>query len=335
MKNISPSQLILAGDVGGTKTRLGLFRVSRNKSRLLTSESFRSNAYNGLEEIIKAFLQSRERISAASFGVAGPVINGIAVATNLPWTISEQSLKKVLSLNRLSLINDLVANAYGIEVMQKKDFVVLNTGKNVSGNRAILSAGTGLGAAIMFWDGKQHIPSASEGGHVEFGPKNRLELDLLKYLFEQFGHVSYERILSGDGLIHIYQFLKDAQRFGKEPVWLTARMEQEHTAAVITEAARLGKCMLCVRALDFFASIYGAAAGNLALQVMATGGVYIGGGIAPKIIWKLKDGSFIKAFKDKGRLSSLVKRIPVKVIMNDNAALFGAAEFATRLFDKR
>jgi glucokinase len=326
--------LILAGDVGGTKTRLGLYRVSETASRLLTSTTYPSKAYRGLASIIDEFLRGQERISAASFGVAGPVVKGSAVATNLPWKISEASLRGVLNLKDISLINDLVANAYGIEVMEKSDFTVLNRGGKPAGNRAILSAGTGLGAAIVFWAGDRYIPSPSEGGHVEFGPRNRLELGLLRYLFERFGHVSYERVLSGAGLYNIYQFLRDEGKYGTEPGWLASRLAKEDPAAVIAEAAGSGKSRLCAAALELFASIYGAAAGNLALQTMATGGMYIGGGIAPKIIWKLKDAAFMKAFKDKGRLSSIVERIPVRVIMNDRAALLGAAANAAALLKR-
>lgn len=326
-KTIRPT-LILAGDIGGTKTRLGLFRASETACHLLTTTAYPSKAYRGLEVIIDEFLQGRERISAASFGVAGPVVNGFAIATNLPWKISETALGRFLNLKKISLINDLVANAYGIEVMAGNDFTVLNKGRKASGNRAILSAGTGLGAAVKFWNGARYIPSPSEGGHVEFGPKNSLELGLLQYLFERFGHVSYERVLSGAGLFNIYQFLRDSGSFGAEPGWLSSQLAKEDPAAVIAASARSKKSRLCAKALDLFVSIYGAAAGNLALQVMATGGVYIGGGIAPKIIGKLKDGTFMKAFTDKGRLSSIVERIPVKVIMNDRAALLGAAAHA-------
>jgi glucokinase len=263
------------------------------------------------------------------------VIDGKAIATNLSWVLSEKPLARALNIRKLSLINDLVANAYGISLMKKDDFASLARGRQTDGNKALLSAGTGLGVAILFWDGKRHIVSSSEGGHVEFGPKSRLELGLLRYLFERFGHVSYERILSGAGLFNIYQFLRDTGVCGSEPRRLALRMEEEDPAAVITETARLGKSKLCHAALHLFVSIYGAAAGNLALQVMASGGVYLGGGIAPKIIWKLRDGTFMKAFRDKGRLSPIVGRIPVKVIMNDGAALWGAAAHAAELWEKR
>ncbi|HUI68121.1 MAG TPA: glucokinase [Nitrospirota bacterium] len=334
MKMFSRSSLILAGDIGGTKTLLGLCQSSEDGIRLIRAQNFASKAFGALKKIIKEFISDTRRIKAACFGVAGPVIAGTVVTTNLPWQISETSLKRFLSIRNVSLINDLIANAHGIEVMQKKDFSVLNAGKKEIGNRALLSAGTGLGAAILFWNGKRYIPSPSEGGHVEFGPRNLLELGLLRYLLERFGHVSYERVLSGAGLLNIYQFLRDTGKFGREPAWLAVQMEQEDPAAVITEMARLKKSKLCEAALGLFTSIYGAAAGNVALQVMATGGMYIGGGIAPKIIWKLKDGTFMKAFTDKGRLSSMAQRIPVEVIMNDWAALLGAAAHAADLLKK-
>ena len=229
------------------------------------------------------------------------------------------------------MINDLVANAYGISVLKKGDFQILNAGKIRKGTQALISAGTGLGEAILFWDGKQYVPSPSEGGHAEFGPRNHLETELFNYLSDRFDHVSYERVLSGEGLFHIYEFLKDSKRFGSEPAWLSEEMKGEDPPEVISEMARLRKSKLCWKALDLFTSIYGAAAGNLALQVMAVGGVYVGGGIAPKIIWKLKDGTFMKAFKDKGRLSRIVAQIPVKVIMNERTALLGAASRAANL----
>jgi len=327
----SKSQLILAGDVGGTNTRLGLFEATRGRLRLLSEKNYLSKKYKGLENILGDFLRSRRPIAAACFGVAGPVTEEVIIATNLPWWIDIQSLQKALSLKKVEVINDLVANAYGISVLTKGDFEILNAGKAKKGNQALISAGTGLGEAILFWDGKQHVPSPSEGGHAEFGPRNHLELEFFHYLSGSFDHVSYERILSGEGLFHIYQFLKESKRFGLEPSWLSEKMKGEDPAEVISETARLKKNKLCVKALDLFASIYGAAAGNLALQVMAVGGVYIGGGIAPKIIWKLKDGTFMKGFKNKGRLSHIVAHIPVRVIMNERTALLGAASRAASL----
>ncbi len=327
----SKSESILAGDVGGTNTRLGLFEVTRRRPRLLSEKIYSSKNYKGLENILVDFLRGRRGVAAVCLGVAGPVTEEVIIATNLPWWIEIQSLQKVLSLKKVEVINDLVANAYGISVLKKRDFEILNAGKIKKGNQALISAGTGLGEAILFWDGKQHVPSPSEGGHIEFGPRDHMEVELFHFLSDQFDHVSYERVLSGEGLFLIYQFLKDSKKSGHEPLWLSEKMKKEDPAEVISEVARLKKNGLCSKALDLFVSIYGAAAGNLALQVMAVGGVYIGGGIAPKIIWKLRDGTFIRAFKDKGRLSRIVANIPVKVIMNEKTALLGAASRAAAL----
>ena len=325
--------LLLAGDIGGTNTRLGLFEATPGLRRVqgLIQRSYPSREYDDLETIVGDFLGPRRGIAAACFGVAGPVVRGEAVATNLPWKISERSLGRKVALRRVSLINDLVANAYGVLELSGRDFRVLHRGTREPGNAAMLSAGTGLGEAILFWNGRHHVPHASEGGHAEFGPRNRIELELLEYLFERFGHVSYERVISGMGLLNIYHFLRDSGRHGREPAWLRERMQHDDPAAVITEAARRRTSALCSGVLDLFVSIYGAEAGNLALQVMATGGIYIGGGIAPRIIWKLTDGTFMKAFRRKGRLSRIVERIPVKVVMNDRAALLGAAVRAAEL----
>jgi glucokinase len=330
-KKTTKSEIVLAGDVGGTKTRLGLFEVTRGRLRLLIEKIYLSKNYKGLENILIDFLKGRKRIASACFGVAGPVTQEVVIATNLPWWIDIQSLQKTLPIKKVEVTNDLVANAYGISVLKKSDFEILNVGKIKKGNQALISAGTGLGEAILFWDGKQHVPSPSEGGHSEFGPRNHLETELFHYLSDTFDHVSYERVLSGEGLFHIYQFLKSSKRVGKEPLWLSEKMKSEDPAEVISEMACLRKNRLCMKALDLFTTIYGAAAGNLALQVMAIGGVFIGGGIAPKIIWKLKDGTFVKAFKNKGRLSHIVAPIPVKVIMNERTALLGAASRAMAL----
>jgi len=323
--------MILAGDIGGTKTRLGLFTVTKERFHLLFEKTFLSENYRGLENILREFLSEQKEIDVACFGVAAPVIGRIIRLTNLPWVIDTQLLQKELSIRKVETINDLVANAYGISVLKKSDFEVINIGQIRKGNAALLSAGTGLGEAILFWNGKQHLPSPSEGGHADFAPRNHLEIELLRYLLDRFGHVSYERVLSGTGLFYIYQFLKDSKKFGHEPEWLSKEMKQRNPAAIISEMARQKKNRLCTMTLDIFTSIYGAAAGSLALHVLAVGGVYIGGGIAPKIIWKLKDGTFMKAFKDKGRYSALLSQIPVKVIMNERAALLGAAFRAKNL----
>lgn len=328
------NKILLAGDIGGTKACLALFSVTKGRFRFLYEKTFLSENYRGLEDILKDFLKKDKKIHAACFGVPGPVTKKIVKITNLPWKIETPSLRKELSTKKVEVINDLVANAYGISVLKKNDFEILNAGRIIKGSKALISAGTGLGIAILFWDGKRHMPLPSEGGHAEFAPRNQSEIELLRYLTKRYGRVSYERVLSGAGLFHIYQFLKASKKFGKEPKWLSEMMKQGDPSAVISEGARLKKNRLCVTTLDMFVSIYGAAAGNLALQTMAVGGVYIGGGIAPKIIWKLKDGTFMDTFKKKGRLSHIVSQIPVKVIMNERAALLGAASRAKNLLNE-
>ncbi len=326
------SKTILAGDIGGTKTRIGIYLVTKELHyRTLFEKIFPSRIYNGLEEILSQCLEKDRKIDVACFGVAAPITGNQVRLTNLPWVIDINHLKRKLRLKKLSVINDLVANAYGLRMLKRNDFVILNKGKRRQGNAAIISAGTGLGEAILFWDGKQYLPSPSEGGHVEFGPKNPLEMELLEYLLKSFDHVSYERILTGEGLFRIYQFLRDLKKTEEDSPWLIEKMKREDPASVISQSARDKKSKRCVLALDLFSSIYGSEAGNLALKAMAIGGIYIGGGIAPRILWKLKEGGFMEAFKDKGRYSKMMEEIPVKVILNERAALLGALSHAMDL----
>ena len=327
-------QMVLAGDIGGTNSRLMLFCAGSRSCRPVVDETYRSRDYSDLRIILREFLRGKEKIASACFGVAGPVTGGVVRATNLPWLIDLRAIRRELATSNVEIINDLVANAYGTFMLKEDDFQVLNPGKARKGNAALISAGTGLGEAILFWNGKQHVPSSSEGGHVDFAPRNRLEVELLQLLLSRFGRVSYERVLSGKGLFQIYQFLRDSKRYGREPKWLARKMREEDPGAVISEAAREKRSGLCSKALDLFVSVYGSAAGNLALQTMAVGGIYIGGGIAPKIIWKLKEGTFMEAFRNKGRLSEIVAQVPVKVILNEKAALLGAAYRAAELLEE-
>jgi glucokinase len=327
---------ILAGDIGGTKTRLGLFRSHKKGLNLISEKTFASGEYKNLEDILTDFIGGDRDISSACFGIAGPLVGPIiSRTTNLPWIIHKTSIQKKFFLPKLAIINDLVANAYGISLLNNRDFAILNKGIPKKGNRGLISAGTGLGIAVLFWNGKEHIASPSEGGHVGFGPGNSLEIELLQYLFERFGHVSLERVLSGQGVVNIYNFLKHSGRFGAEPKWLSEKMSQGNPASVIASSARLKKNRICSMAMDMFASIYGAAAGNLALQTMAVNGIYLGGGIAPKITWKLHDSSFMTSFTNKGRFSQFMTRIPVKVILNDRAALMGAAFYALHALNRK
>lgn len=322
--------MILAGDIGGTNTRLAFFEVDGEHLKPAVVDVFPSREHASLDEIVKKFVAAHNLlVKRACFGIAGPVRQGRVETSNLAWVVDAAQLQSEFGFEVIQLLNDLEANAYGIPVLEPGDFVVLNEGApDPTGNAALISAGTGLGEAGLHWEGDHHQPFPSEGGHTDFAPRNEVETELLRYLMKRYDHVSYERVVSGPGLYTIYEFLRDTGR-GDEPGWLAEEIRHGDPAAAISQAALEGKCDLCVRALDLFASVYGAEAGNLALKVLATGGVYVGGGIAPKIISKLKDSTFMSAFVNKGRMRSLLEGIPVRVIMNDMTALFGAARAAT------
>jgi glucokinase len=321
--------MILAGDIGGTHARLAFFDVVDGHFSLVSASVFPSREYRSLDEIVSKFVDSSNvRPDAACFGVAGPVRNGRVEASNLPWVIESKRLADELKLRKTVLINDLEANAWGIPSLDSKDVVCLNQVKAAPiGNQAVIAAGTGLGEAGMYWDGVQHHVFACEGGHGDFAPRNDLELDLFRYLRTRFGHVSYERIVSGPGLVNVFHFLRDTGR-GSQPAWLIDEMSRSDPAAAISRAGVQGKCPLCEQAVDLFVSIYGAEAGNLALKILAIGGMYLGGGIAPKLLPKLAGPLFMQAFVSKGRMQSLLESIPVKVITNESIALLGAARYA-------
>jgi glucokinase len=334
--------MILAGDIGGTSTRLAQFQIQGGKLVPLSPpQKFPSGQHKGLDEIVEAFVAAQklagqnQPIEHAAFGIAGPVRDGIAHPSNLPWLVNAAQLAVELGIptQNVHLLNDLEANAHGIPALGPNDFVTLNAGHaDRRGNGAIISAGTGLGEAGIFFDGKNLYPFACEGGHADFAPRDELETELLLHLKEKFvqgsgGHVSAERVLSGPGLRNIYEFLRDTGR-GKQSSELAAAIATGDPSAAISKAALDGSSPLCVQAMDMFVSIYGAEGGNLALKMLATRGVYIGGGIAPRIIGKLHDPRFLDSFCNKGRLKPLLHMIPICVIMNDLTALFGAARYA-------
>lgn len=321
--------MILAGDIGGTHARLAYFQSQNGHLTVAAEGVFPSREHSGLDEIVTQFVKSQSQPpDIACFGVAGPVRNGKVETSNLPWTVEAECLASELHLSSALLINDLEANAWGIASLEEKDLVPLNRVKGIpTGNQAVISAGTGLGEAGLYWDGKSYDIFASEGGHADFAPRTELEIDLLRYLSARFGHVSYERIVSGPGLVNVYHFLRDTHR-GEEPAWLMEDIARGDAAAAVSRAALGGKSPLAEHALDLWISIYGAEAGNLALKLMATGGVYLGGGIAPKVVAKLAGPLFMQAFLSKGRLQPLLEAIPVRVITNDKIALFGAARYA-------
>lgn len=325
--------MILAGDVGGTKVHLALYSFEQGHLSHIRDEKYPAHEYSGLGEVIVKFLaegkDSGEEVTAACFGVPGPVRDGRLKLTNLPWEIDSRELSRSHGIEHLFLINDLEANGYGIPELSADQICVLSEGDSSAiGHRGLVSAGTGLGEAVLVWTGGHHLPLASEGGHADFAPRNELEIKLLRYLWKAVGgRVSYERVVSGIGLKNIYSFLRDDQGM-EEPAWLKERMAIEDPNAVIGEVGEGGKNELCAKTLEIFASAYGAEAGNLALKILATGGIYLGGGIAPKILKTMKNGVFMEAFTDKGRLSHLLTHTPVRVILESRAALMGAAAYA-------
>ena len=321
--------MILAGDVGGTKVHLALYDFTEGKLTRARDKQYPAKDYSGLEEIVKEFLGT-DRVSAACFGVPGPVRDGRLRLTNLPWTLDSRELAKNLVIDHVFLINDLEANGYGVAELGPDQIYTLSDGDaSQIGNRGLIAAGTGLGEGILAWNGRIHVPYPSEGGHTDFGPRNEEEIELLRFLQRKYsGRVSYERVVSGMGLTNIYEFLRDSRGM-EEPKWLAEKITEAHDPnSVITEMALSAKSEICSKALDMMVSIYGAEAGNLALKVLSVGGLYVGGGIAPKILEKLKDGTFIKAFQDKGRLSQLLINMPVRVILDSGSALMGAAAYA-------
>jgi glucokinase len=320
--------MILAGDVGGTKVHLALFEFVEGKLTHTRDKQYPAREYGGLEEIVREFMAA-DKASAACFGVPGPVREGRLRLTNLPWTLDSRELSTHLEIDYVFLINDLEANGYGIAELDAKQIYTLSEGDaSQMGNRALISAGTGLGQSFMVWNGRTHTPYPSEGGHCDFAPRNEDEIDLLRFLRQKYnGRISFERVVSGQGLTNVYEFLREV-RGVEEPAWLAARMAVEDRNAVITELAMAAKSEICEKTTDMFVSAYGAEAGNMALKILSVGGLYVGGGIAPRILEKLKDGTFMKAFADKGRLSQLLLHMPVRVILESRTALIGAAAYA-------
>ncbi|HET6179172.1 MAG TPA: glucokinase [Candidatus Sulfotelmatobacter sp.] len=322
--------MILAGDIGGTNARLAYFQPRNGHLQLVTERVFPSREHSELGEIVTEFLaDSGTRPEVACFGIAGPVRNGRVETSNLPWVIEQSRLAKQIHLPATLLINDLEASAWGIGALASGDLVPLNrvAGPAV-GNQAVIAPGTGLGEAGLFWDGNRHHVFACEGGHCDFAPQNDLQIELFRFLRARFGHVSYERILSGPGLVNVYDFLRD-QEIAEESPEFAATYRKGDAAAAISRAALAGANPLAQKALEIWISVYGAEASNLALKVMATGGLFLAGGISPKVLAGLTGPLFMQAFLDKGRLRALAEAIPVQVVTNDKAGLLGAARCAS------
>lgn len=329
--------MILAGDVGGTKVHLALYRFEQAALQHVRDQKFSAPQYPDLQSIVREFLavdgaqgpQNSDTIDAACFGVPGPVRKNVIRLTNLPWTLDSRQLARDLDIEHLFLINDLEANGYGINELSADQVFILSEGDSSQvGNRGLIAAGTGLGEGMMIWNGKSHIPMASEGGHTDFAPRNALEMELLQHLRAGLnGHVSWERVCSGIGLKNIYAFLRDVKKM-EESSALRQRMQEEDPNSVIGELGESGENELCAKTLNIFVSVYGAEAGNLALKILAHGGIYVGGGIAPKVLKTMLSGAFMDAFCDKGRMHDLVANMPVRIILESRAALMGAAAYA-------
>lgn len=319
--------IILAGDTGGTKTYLGLFESTSTGLRTLRTQSFRTLDFTCLEQIVETFLRG-QRPDAACFGLAGPVIDDRVEVTNIRWTVVASEIAERLRIPRVWLLNDLIATAHGISELKPDEVFVLQTGRPTRGeNQALIAAGTGLGECGLQWDGQQYVPVPGEGGHADWAPHDDIHLELWRYLRAQMPEMGTERVVSGPGLVNCYCFLRDT-RVHSEPDVL-AEANGEEPAAVIARCAEESRSRICQQALDIFLSAYGAEAGNLALRSLAVGGIYVGGGIAPKLLAHL-EGSFLRAFREKYLLSHLMLDIPVKVILNDHTALRGAAHYAAQ-----
>lgn len=324
--------MLIAGDVGGTKTRLAMYE-EQGPPIPQFEKVYASDAFEHLEDIVEQFIQETgAQITRAVFGLPGPVFNGVVRVTNLPWTVSESEMEAALSVEHVKLLNDLEATAYGIPFLPDEDLYILNdVPQNPDANRVVIAPGTGLGEALLFHhDGKYHA-SPSEGGHTDFAPRTLMEIQLLQYLMGKFGHVSYERICSGSGIPHIYDFMKMNSYRPENPHIAERIAAAEDRTPVIVQAALNAESEICLDTLSAFVSILGSEAGNMALNLLAQGGVYLGGGIPPKILPALEDGLFMAAFVDKGRFSDMLKHIPVYVILNEKTAMFGAACYALGL----
>ncbi len=320
--------MILAGDIGGTKAQLALFEPGASARAPKFEERVLTRGSASLESLIEPFLaRARVMPTRMVLGIAGPVAENRCITTNLPWHVDGPAMAERFGAEVL-LLNDLEATAWGLETLGERDLLVLQPGENLRSNRALIAAGTGLGEALLPWDGARWHPSPSEGGHTDFGPRDSLEDELLHWLRAKYGRVSYERVLSGPGLADLYRFFRETRR-GHEPEEVAMRFDRAtEPAAIVTETAIEGSCERARLTLERFVEIYGAEAGNLALKALAMGGLFIGGGIAPKVLPFLERGGFMQGFIDKGRLSPLLTRIPVAVVLDPKTAVWGAATCA-------
>ena len=324
-KKFPETGIVLAGDIGGTTTNLALFKISDGHLELISEKSFQTKTYDSFKALFSEFQnEGNITIDAICLGVAGPVIEGVVQGTNFPWIIDRKQISKALQVKSVFVINDLEANAYGLATLGDADFETLMTGKNIAGNAAIISPGTGLGEAGLYWDGKTYHPFASEGGHCSFSPHNEFDLEIYNFMFEKYGDVSWERLISGQGIIDLHEFLRELRGIPMPP-WFEEKFNKENRAALITKSAIEKKDSICEETLATFLRYLAIEASQMALKMKATGGIYIGGGIVPKIIKGLDKAVFKTNFVQSGKMEPLLKMMPVKVILNEKTPLFGAA----------
>ncbi|WP_299164250.1 glucokinase [uncultured Eudoraea sp.] len=331
-KSAYSNGVILAADIGATKTNLALFEIHKGLLTLIKEKSYHTKNYNAFTEMVRSFHSDKlPIINGICLGVAGPVTRGKVKGTNFPWEIDSEEISRELQVHSVTLINDMEANAFGLVALRNKDFEILKEGSNIPGNAVIISPGTGLGEAGLYWDGTHYHPYATEGGHCDFSPRNDLDWELWKYLHQKFGHVSWERVVSGPGICSIYKFLRGF-RGNAEPKWLEDKIQQEDAAAVITAVAHEKSDPVCIETLDLFVRYLAIEAAQFALKTKATGGVYLGGGIVPKIIGIINREIFTENFVAAGRMKPLLQLMPVQVVLNDKTPLLGAAYYgATHL----
>ncbi|MDD3723542.1 MAG: glucokinase [Lutibacter sp.] len=324
-KNVPTSAIVLAADIGGTKTNLALFKIIDGKLESINEKSFQTKDYDSFTDLFNEFyVEDYANIDAICLGVAGPVIEGVVQGTNFPWIIDRKKISKELKVKSVFVINDLEANAYGLSTLQENDFETLIMGENLAGNAAIISPGTGLGEAGLFWDGKKYHPFATEGGHCSFSPQNSLDLEIFNFMRQKYGDVSWERLLSGQGIVDIHEILRQLRAIPM-PVWFMEKFTKEDPAALITKTAIEKKDEVCIETMAIFMRYLATEASQMALKLKATGGIFIGGGIVPKIIKGIDKELFTNNFVQSGRMASLLEMMPVKVILNEKTPLLGAA----------
>jgi glucokinase len=329
MQQAKGERIVLAGDAGGTKVNLSIFKITDTEAQTLKSKQYHSKNYGSLTDILIDFLSANDAPKPESFcaGVAGPVVNNDAVMTNLSWVIKSSEISERTGIKKVNLLNDLEANAYGLAVLKDEDFVTLHEGSPVKGNAAIIAPGTGLGEAGLFWDGSFYRPFATEGGHCDFAARTQLDIELLEYLKPIHGIVSWEHCVAGPGIFSIYKFFRDVKKM-EEPAWLAEEMQKEDPSVAISEAALQNKCEICVAAMNLFVEYIARICTIIGLKMKATGGIFLGGGIPPKIVKLLQQDFFYETFITCDKQKNLVSLMPIKVVMNEATAMLGAAYYA-------